>query len=156
MEIMKVMVKEGDIATITCPHCKKMKQASVSDYRTAGKRELKIRCSCDEMFTVSLECRQHYRKTTKLLGKSINLSNHLEQRDILIKNISTSGIGFCPFKKHKTRKDDRLQIIFNLNDAHYTPINAEVTVQNTSDEYIGCKFNSTEKFSKPLGFYLIS
>ncbi len=156
MEMRKVMVKEGDVAIITCPFCKKTKKVSVGQYKETGKQELKIKCSCDKMFCICLECRIHHRKPAKLLGKSINLSNHREKQDVIIKNISSGGIGFCSFKKHRTRKDDRLQVSFNLNDIQHTPVDAHVTVRSATNDYIGGEFNSTEKFKTSLGFYLIS
>lgn len=154
MEMREVMVKEGDVAGISCPFCQKTKKIPVGYYKETGKRQLKVKCSCDKIFEISLECRKDYRKSTKLLGKSINLSNHSEHQDIIIKNISAGGIGFCPFKKHKTREDDRLQVSFILNDVHQTPIETDVTVRSTTDEYVGCEFNSTEKLTSPLGFFL--
>ncbi len=108
------------------------------------------------MFRVCLECRRHYRKSTKLLGQCVNLSNHREKHDVIIKNISLGGIGFVPFRKCGARKDDRLQVSFNLNDLPYTPIDTHMTVRSTTNDYIGCQFNKTEHFKIALGFYLIS
>jgi len=154
MEMRKVAVEEGDVAIISCPFCQNTKKISVGPYKETGKRQLKIKCCCDKLFDISLECRRHYRKPTKILGKSINLSNHREEQDIIIKNISSGGIGFCPFKKHETRKDDRLQVSFILNDVQQTRIETQVTVQSSAGEYIGCEFNSTEEFKAPLGSFL--
>ena len=156
MEMRKVAVKEGDVAIICCPSCRKTRKLPVGHYKEAGNRELKIKCSCDEIFGICLECRMHHRKMTKLLGKSVHLSNHRENQDVIIKNISAGGIGFCPFKKHRIRNDDRLQVSFNLNDVLHTPIDTHVTVRSTTNNYIGCEFNSVEKFKTSLGFYLIS
>lgn len=156
MEMRKILVKEGDIAIITCPFCRKTKKLSVAQYKEKRKRELKIKCSCDKVFDICLECRKHPRKESKLIGKSINLSNHRESQDVIIKNISLGGIGLCPFRKHKTKKDDRLQVSFALNNTNHTLIDAHVSVRFTSNDHIGCEFNSTEHFKTPLGFYLIS
>ncbi len=147
MEMSKVMVKEGDVAIITCPSCREIKNLSVLHYKETGQRELKIRCSCDTLFCICLEYRAHHRKPTRLLGKTINLSNHRENQDVIIKNVSRGGIGFCPFKKHRTRQDDLLQL---------SSIDTDVTVRSSTIDYIGCEFNSTEKFKTSLGFYLIS
>jgi hypothetical protein len=147
MEMSKVMVKEGDVAIITCPSCREIKKISVLHYKETGQRELKIRCSCDTLFCICLEYRAHHRKPTRLLGKTINLSNHRENQDVIIKNVSRGGIGFCPFKKHRTRQDDLLQL---------SSIDTDVTVRSSTIDYIGCEFNSTEKFKTSLGFYLIS
>jgi hypothetical protein len=156
MELKKVVVKEGDIAIITCPFCRKTKKMSVAQYKETGKRELNIKCSCDKTFCICLEYRRHYRKPAKLLGRSINLSKHREKQDVIIMNISLGGIGFCSFKKHRTQKDDLLQVLFNLNDVHQTHIDEHLTVRFATNDYIGCEFNSTEKFKTSLGFYLIS
>jgi hypothetical protein len=156
MEMKKVVVKEGDVAIITCPFCRKTKKMSVARYKETGKRELKIKCSCEKVFSICLEWRKHHRKPAKLLGKSINLTNHREKQDVIIKNISLGGIGFCSLRKHRTQKDDRLQVSFNLNDVQHTPIDEHIMIRFSTNDYIGGEFNSTEKFKTPLGFYLIS
>ena len=156
MEMRKVLVKEGDVAITSCPFCRRIEKLPVGHYKETGQRELKIKCSCEKVFCICLERRAHHRKSAKLLGKSVNLSNHRENQDVIIQNISNGGVGFCPFKKHKTRKDDRLQVSFNLNDLQVTSIDTQVTVRSTTNDYIGCEFNSSEKFKTSLGFYLIS
>ena len=89
------------------------------------------------------------------MGKSINLSKR-EGRDIVIKNISLGGIGLSTFKKHRTQKDDMLQLVFALNDSNNTPIEAKAVVKSVTDNYIGCEFGATENFKTSLGFYLLS
>ena len=84
METRKVIVKESDVAIISCPFCRETKKMSVGKYRETGKRQLKVKCSCNKIFEISLECRRHDRKITKILGKSINLSSHREMQDIII------------------------------------------------------------------------
>jgi hypothetical protein len=155
METCKVLVKEDDCATIICPCCSKTKKISAGPYRQNSRRNLRVKCSCDEVFWLSLEYRRDYRKLVKLLGKSVNLSNHRESQDIIIRNISKGGVGFCPFTQHKTRPDDRLLVSFELNDCNCTPIETDVTVRTVSDVYIGCEFNNTHNIEKSLGFYLL-
>lgn len=155
METKKVLVKENDAAVITCPFCHTIKKASVARYKERNKRELKIKCGCANVFSICLECRKHPRKPIKLIGKSINLSKHRESRDVIIKDISMGGIQLHPFRKHRIRKDDRLQISFSLNDANNTPITTHVTVKTVFKDHVGCEFNSIEEFRTSLGFYLI-
>jgi len=154
MEISKVVVKEGDIAIVTCPFCRKTKKISVIQYKNASKRKLKIKCICARVFSLYLEFRRHFRKPAGLLVESVNLSNDREKENLVMKDISLSGIGLCPFKEHEVQKDDLLQITFNLNDVRHTFIETDVTVRSATDDYIGCEFNSTKKFMTPLGFYL--
>jgi len=48
-----------------------------------------------------------------------------------------------------------MQVSFNLNDVQLSSIDSDVTVRSSTIDYIGCEFNSTEKFKTSLGFYLI-
>jgi len=155
MEARKVLVKENDIAIISCPFCRRSKKMSVAKYRIEKKRELRIKCSCDNMFSLFLEYRRHPRKAVRLLGKSINLSKRNESQGIVINNISLGGIGFYHFNEHRTEEKDRLQVLFDLDDYNSTPINTKTTVRVATKEYVGCEFNSTESFQKSLGFYLL-
>lgn len=155
MEKRMVQVKEHDEAAILCPGCSKVKNISVESYRRAGKRDLRVKCSCGELFGLCLEYRKYYRKPVKLLGKSINFSNHRETQDIVVKNISMGGIGFCPFQKHKTRQGDRLQVFFELNDSSSTAINTDVTVCTVRENYVGCGFINTRGIRESLGFFLM-
>jgi hypothetical protein len=156
MEAKKVLVKEGDVAIITCPFCREIKKMSVAQYRETGKRELRVQCSCGKKFCLCLEYRRHPRKSIRLLGTSINASKHRETHDIIIGNISLGGIGFGPYKTHRTEKDDRLQVSFTLNNPCHTHIDTQVTVRAAIRDYVGCEFNTTESFKTSLGFYLLS
>ena len=84
MQSRKVLVKEVDVVNITCPICLKTKQLSVARYKEIRKRELRIKCSCDNIFNLCLEYRKHPRKSVELLGCSTNLSKHRECQDIII------------------------------------------------------------------------
>ncbi|MEN8233006.1 MAG: hypothetical protein ABFR35_10065 [Thermodesulfobacteriota bacterium] len=42
METKQIMAKEGDVAIINCPFCRKTEKVSVGHYKETGKRELKI------------------------------------------------------------------------------------------------------------------
>ena len=157
MKTRRLLVKEGNIAVVVCPFCRQTKNLSVSQYKETSKRELKIKCGCDELFDICLEFRKHPRQETRLLGKSINLSNHRENQDVIIRNISLGGICLCPFSKvHRTKKDDQLHVSFTLNNLKQTPIETQVSVRSVSSDFIGCEFNSTDHFKTALGFYLIS
>jgi len=154
VETITVIIQEGDVAVITCPFCLETRRLSVERNSGAAKRALKIKCHCEKMFVVCLEYRRHKRKATNLLGLSVNLTNHNEKQDIIVENISLGGIAFCPFKKHKIRKEDLLKVSFNLNDNMQTSIDAHVTVRTATDNYVGCEFNATDKFKTPLEFFL--
>ena len=152
MEVIRVMVKEGGVAAITCPNCMDDNSLSVADFFAAGKRTLKIKCRCREFFIICPELRRHQRKATDLLGQSTNLTNQSGKQDIIAASISPGGIAFYPFKRHHARDDD--QISFILNEIQNTPIDAHVTVRTSTDDRIGGEFKSIEKFREPLSFFI--
>jgi hypothetical protein len=51
------------------------------------------------------------------------------------------GAGGRTFKKHKTKKDDRLQVFFELNDCNNTLVKKEVIVRTMNHDYVGSEFN---------------
>ena len=156
MDARKVLVKENGETVISCPSCRKTKKLSVAQFKKNRKQEVRIRCCCSHVFCLCLEYRKYPRKNVKLLGKCINLSKHRVSQDIIIKNISLEGVGFCFFNRHRTKKDDQLQIIFELNDRNNTPMDMNATVRAADRDYIGCEFNTRESYRTTLGFYLFS
>ena len=100
MEARKVLVKEGDIATITCPFCRRTKQLSVAQFKEKRKRNLRVKCRCDKIFNLCLEYRKHPRKPVRLLGKSINLSSHMPRTTAIeVNNIPLMVLSFLLLKK---------------------------------------------------------
>jgi hypothetical protein len=156
MEAVKVLVKKGKTAVVTCPSCRRTRTMQVAPYRAKGKRNIRARCSCSSIFSVVLEYRLFPRKEVKLLGEAVNLSHHKQTRAMTIKNLSMGGIGFSPFEKHRMQKDDRLQLSFVLNNSQNTTIETDVIVRNAGRDYVGCEFSNIDNFRAPLGFYLLS
>ena len=155
MEVKKVLVKDGDMAVVTCPFCRKIKKISVERFRGTGKRHLRVRCRCRETFSICLEYRKHPRKSVRLLGKSINLSRKMRQQDIIIKNISLGGLGFYIFDMVRPRNEDIIQLVFNLNDIQQTQISTKATVRNTTENFVGCELHAVPSVMNSLGFYLM-
>jgi hypothetical protein len=156
MEPKKILVKEGDIAIVTCPSCQKIRKLSVEKYKQKGKRDIKIRCNCENIFEVFLEFRKFPRKSTKLIGKTFNISKRKDPQKVIIKNVSMGGVGFTPFNGQKYEMFDQLMMSFNLDDVALTHIDTQVTVRAANENYVGCEFNSFDQFKKDLGFYLIA
>jgi hypothetical protein len=153
-ETIKVIIEEGDAAFIICPFCLETRKLSVGQNSGVTKRALKVKCCCNNVLKICLEYRKHPRKATNLLGHSINLTNQNERQDIIIENISLGGIAFCPFKKQQIRREDLLEVSFNLNDVRQTPIVTHVTVRTATDNYIGCEFNTVDKLATSLKSFL--
>ncbi len=148
----KTFVSENGLAAITCPNCGITKQVPVADYR-GSKQKLKVRCRCQQTFTVQLEFRQFHRKHTELSGIYEILSDSGGGR-AAIKDLSKNGIGFMVSGVHNVRVGQHLSINFSLDDQKQTPLQKQAVVRSVKKNRIGCEFKKDQAFEKDLGFYL--
>ena len=154
METVKAFVREDDTVTIACPACRMTKNISVASYKNKTP-ELKVRCTCNNIFKVYLDFRRFYRKSTDLPGryKTLNPRGH-GGGEIHIVNISKGGLGFTVSGMNTIEKDHRLEVSFELDDKKKTRLQKEVVVQSVSGDFVGCRFSSNQAYEKELGFYL--
>lgn len=153
----KTYVRPDNTAVITCPHCGRQKSVPVESYK--GKKiHLKIKCGCQNTFSVNLEFRKRIRKRTNLRGTYINHSQKGHRGTLVIKNISVSGLEFSSIDVHRFQVDDELTIEFTLDDDHRSQISKDVTVRDVRKNSVGCEFERSGEyaFDGPLGFYIMS
>ena len=155
METVKAFVRANDTVTIVCPVCKSPKNAAVGAFRDKS-HYLKVRCSCDTVFTVHLDFRQHYRKQTDLPGTFRSINPPGMGGEIHIKDISVSGIGFTINGVQVLERGNTLALTFTLDDKRKTKLTKEVVVRTVQGDFVGCRFVETKAYEKELGFYLTS
>lgn len=155
METVKAFVRANDTVTIVCPVCKTPKNAAVGAFRDKS-HYLKVRCSCDTVFTVHLDFRQHYRKETDLSGTFRSINPPGMGGDIHIKDISVSGVGFTVNGMQFLERGQTLLLTFTLDDKKKTTLTKEVVVRTVQGDFVGCRFVETKAYEKELGFYLKS
>ncbi len=154
METVKAFVREDDTATIVCTACKMTKNVSVASYKNKTP-ELKVRCTCSNVFKVYLDFRRFYRKPTDIPGryKTLNPLGH-GSGAIHIVNISKGGLGFNVSGINTIEEGHRLEVSFELDDKKKTRLQKEVIAQSVSGDFVGCRFSASQAYEKELGFYL--
>jgi len=90
--VEKVFVNSVNIASFTCPECKKSRKIGLSQINQFKTNRFKCKCPCGCSFPVILEKRRHNRKPTELTGAFIH-DRSKRRGIIIIKNISKSGVG---------------------------------------------------------------
>jgi hypothetical protein len=105
---------------IICPKCGLEKKTNVFKFKDTHKR-LKAKCKCGEIFRVELEFRRYYRKEVRLAGEYF-FQEKDERGDILIEDISMTGIRFSSLKPHNISKDDSVELKFTLTNQRKTEI----------------------------------
>jgi hypothetical protein len=153
----KIHVKHDDTAVISCPHCSLQKVVPVGSYK-GNKTRIEIKCECKNVFTVNLEFRKNVRKKTNLSGKFTNHSQQNIRGDIVVKDLSMSGLKFVSMDIDKFMKGDELTVLFKLDIADRATIKKEVIVRDIHENAVGCEFEKFIQFAPEgmLGFYLMS
>jgi len=159
MEMQKAYVRDDGTTVLKCPFCSHARTVSVAVLKDK-KKVIRVKCSCQKSYSVSLELRKMYRKSTRLKG---NYINHSQQNDsgmpikgkIVVKDVSMGGIGFETVGNCTIEKDDELEVTFTLDDIHSSVIKKWVEVKVVRDKYVGCEFTHANEYDKALGFYLL-
>ncbi|MDX1776570.1 MAG: PilZ domain-containing protein [Desulfobulbales bacterium] len=154
MDQQKAFVRDDGTTILKCPFCKHARTVSVAKVKDK-KKIIKVKCTCQKSYTVSLELRKMYRKKTSLEGKFINLSQNNEPGLMLVKDISMGGVGFEVIGSCRIQVEDELQLTFTLDDSNSSVIKKDVVVKVVRNKVIGCEFLNTSEYDKALGFYLM-
>jgi hypothetical protein len=147
-----VLVKDENKAILTCPQCTKSKNVDVSKilFKT-NKISLKIKCSCGNIFPVTIERRKFYRKETNLAGVFI-LENNSNELPMTVTNISRSGLQFTCSKNETLKIGAQVVVRFRLDDRYKSLIKKKGIIKRIEENTIGINF--VDEFDKVLGFYL--
>ncbi|HSQ84597.1 MAG TPA: PilZ domain-containing protein [Desulfobacterales bacterium] len=139
-------------ATIICPECGLERKIDVTKFKDTHKR-LKARCRCGEVFRFTLEYRRHYRKKVSLAGEYV-VQGKDERGEVIIEDISASGIRFASLKPHFISRNDIVDLKFTLDNPMKTQIQELVKIIWIIDRNIGAEFMNPKSLENNLGFYL--
>ena len=155
METEKVYVNEDFDGIVVCPQCEKRKRANFSAFRERRSKTLKVKCTCETHFQISIDFRRSYRKKTDFSGVYTRLSYKKDQGDIHILNLSAHGIGFRTTNLSVLSVGDKIRMQFTLDDQRQSEIAIEGIVRNVDGNYVGCEFTDLSQHESTLGFYLM-
>lgn len=153
--VQKVYVNQEGVAVMKCPACDAVKTADVGRLKSSAQHVIKVRCTCQKVFTVKLEFRKSYRKDTKLAGDYQRLAGERSNGKLMVVNVSKGGVGAQVIGFNRCRIGDELRVSFNLDDRHHSLIEKKVVVRLVKQNYIGCEFLDQNATDKALGFYLM-
>jgi len=153
-DIQKVYVNQDNIAVIKCPACEQIKTSNVDQFK-GTRHVLNVKCSCQEVFMVSLEFRKAYRKEIKFSGNYTLLPEQIHSGRMMIQNISKTGVGMQVLGVHRLAVGQKLRVTFNLDDKHNSLVDKKVVVRLVEGSYVGCEFLEVTMHDKAIGFYLM-
>ena len=149
----KVYVDHTNRVKIICPKCGLEKNKIVSKFKDTHKR-LRAKCKCGEVFRLALDFRKYFRKNAQLTGKYF-VKGKDEKREILIEDISKTGIKFATLKPHNFAKGDLVELKITLDTPMRMEVRTRVKIIWIIDRNVGAQFNNPKLLEKELGLYLI-
>jgi len=142
----KFYVDENNQARITCHNCGINKNLDVTKFKDTHKR-LKAKCRCGEVFRLTLDFRRHYRKKVQLAGEYF-VQEKNEKDDILIKDISMTGINFTTFKPYNFSIDDTVELKFTLDNPMRTRVLEPVKIIRTTGRNVGAQYINQSRMQR--------
>jgi len=148
----KVYVDNNNKALVICPKCGFEKNVDATNFRNT-KNKVTGKCKCIEGFDFTLEYRKHYRKNVKLPGEYI-VQKSGEKGEVIIRELSLTGLQFESLKPHQISTDDIMEVKFKLDDQKKSEIRRFAKVVWVKNRNVGVQFNERNLYEKDLGFYL--
>jgi uncharacterized Fe-S cluster-containing radical SAM superfamily enzyme len=149
----KIYVGHTNKVTIICPKCGLEKNKIVFKFKDTHKR-LKAKCKCGEVFRFTLDFRKYYRKNVQLTGKYF-VKGKDETEEILIEDISKTGIKFATLKPHNFFRGDLVELKITLDTPMKMEVRTRVKILWIIDRTVGAQFIDPKLLEKDLGLYLI-
>ena len=148
----KVYVNDDDEAIIICPKCGFEKNVDVTKFKDSPKN-VTAKCKCGETHRFTIEFRKTYRKDVRLPGEYIAKKKG-EKGEIIVRELSLTGIRFESLKPHQISLNNKLEVKFKLDNPLRKEIRKLVKVIWIKDRFVGANFTETKFYEKDLGFYL--
>ena len=138
--------------SIICPKCGFEQNIDTTSLKDTQKK-LEGRCKCDEPYQFTIEFRKRYRKEVELPAKYIILGKG-EKEDIIIRELSFTGIQFESLKPHYISINDTLEVTFELDNHWRSKIRKLVKVIWIKDLIVGTSYIESKLYENDLEFYL--
>jgi hypothetical protein len=145
-------IDDNNQVTITCPKCRLDTKIDAEKLKN-GHRNQTLECKCGKNFQFIIEYRKQYRKDVSLPGK-YSTQGKGQKGEIIIRDLSLSGIRFESLMSHQFSPDDTLEVTFKLDNPSRKEIRKTVKVVWVDDRIVGAQFNERNLYEKDLAFYL--
>lgn len=138
--------------SIICPKCGIEHHIDTAKFKD-NQKELRGKCRCGEPYQYTIEFRKRYREGVELAGEYF-IHGIGEKGEIIVRDLSMSGIRFDCMNPHHISKDDVLRMRFRLDNSKRSEIRKHVKVIWVRDRTIGAHFIETIFYKKDLESYL--
>ena len=153
---VKIFADAKGMVRLNCPSCGDVSAQPVDQFFNVP-QPLHISCTCGNTYEVQIEFRKSFRKKTRLEGFYARVAPPGSLEKMTVTDVSMGGCRFLTGNRHLLEKNDRVNLVFNLDDANRTKITKEAIICSFNERSIGCKYLVTGSGLDPdIGFYLRS
>ena len=138
--------------SIICQNCGLEHSIDTTKFN-ATEKKLEGKCRCEVSYQYNIEFRKRYRKDVRLPGKYSILGKG-EKEDIIIRDLSFTGIRFESLTPHQILEDDTLEVTFKLDNHRRSKIRKLVKVIWIRDLIVAANYIETKLYENDLEFYL--
>ena len=158
-ETLRAYVRPDGTVPALCPACGNVCSVPPDRIKVRGK-SIDVRCPCGNSFFVLAEFRKAYRRKLSLSGTYAKCLAEGDPRkafgEILIENLSMTGVGFMTEGDDSLSKGDELTLRFMLDDDGHTQIETVAVVKHVQDKAVGCAFSGlTPRQEETLASFLM-
>jgi uncharacterized C2H2 Zn-finger protein len=157
MSIKAVSVNEKGMVYVNCPFCGDSIARRAESFPNSNQPNgISITCaSCGKIYEIQIDYRRVFRKKTLFDGFYSRLIPPGAFEKMTVVDLSLGGCSFLASSRHSLNLDDRIKVVFNLDNAQHTKIEKDAVVRIVKGRQIGCEFAATASGYDPdIGFYL--
>jgi len=157
MSVKTIAVNEKGMVFLNCPFCENSSRRRAESFPNSNQPNgISITCSsCGKTYEIHLDFRKAFRKITFFDGFYSKLGSPGGFEKMTVIDLSLGGCSFLASGRHSLNPDDRIKLVFNLDNAQHTKIEKDVVVRIVKGRQIGCEFIATASGYDPdIGFYL--
>ena len=147
-----VYTDDTNQVSIICPKCEREQNIDTTKFKDTQKK-LEGKCRCGEPYQFTIEFRKRLRKDVRLTGEYI-IPGIEEKGEIIIRELSMSGIRFECLNPHHISKDDTVKVKFKLDDPNRSEIQKPVKIVRVEDRIIGAYYIEKKLYQTNLALYL--
>jgi hypothetical protein len=145
-------MSDNNQSTMTCPRCGFDINIDPKEFKSAQRRQT-AECRCGKIFEFTIEYRKQYRKNVKLSGE-YSIQEKGQKGEIIVTDLSLSGIRFESLIPHQILPDDTLEVLFKLDNPPRKEIRKIVKAIWVDDRIVGAQYNERDLYEKDLALYL--
>lgn len=147
-------VNRQGFTTIVCPACGMAKPLDTNKL-PEGKKSLRVKCKCGQLFLAKIEFRKQYRKKTELAGKYI-AHNKDDSGRIIVEDISMGGMMLRTLRPHDLHEGDSIDVTVTLDTTPPREITRQLKILRIHDRSIGCRYLFPTDRDPDIGLYLMA